>query len=48
MGKRIALWLTQEEERDVEKLRKQAKKDKRSLNSFCKIKLFNFKNEKTN
>jgi hypothetical protein len=40
MGKRIALWLTDEEAQDIEKLKQQAKKDKRSLNSFCKIKLF--------
>ena len=46
MGKRLALWLTEEEEIEVKKLRKDAEKDRRSLNSYCKNILFNFKNEK--
>lgn len=42
MGKRLALWLTEEEEKEVKKLRRLAEKDRRSLNSYCKKILFNF------
>jgi len=46
MGKRLALWLTDEEEKEVERLRKKAQEDRRSLSSYCKNILFNFRERK--
>lgn len=45
MGKRLALWLTENEVAKIEKLRKEAEKDRRSLNSYCKKILFNFEDK---
>lgn len=40
MGKRLSLWLSEEEEEKVEKYRKEAEKDRRSLGNYCKNILF--------
>ena len=44
MKDRLSLWLSEEEQKEIEKFRKEAKKESRSLGSYCKLKLF--KNKK--
>ena len=46
MGSRLALWLTDEEKKEIEKLRVKAKEQRRSLSNYCKKILFNFENDK--
>ena len=46
MSKRLALWLSTEEEKEIEKLRVKAKEQRRSLSNYCKKILFNVGNDK--
>ena len=40
MKDRLSLWLSEEEQKEIEKFRKEAEKQSRSLGSYIKLKIF--------
>ena len=40
MKNRLSLWLSEEEQKQIEKYKLEAKKESRSLGSYIKLKLF--------
>ena len=40
MGKPFSIWMSEEDEKELEKLKKKAKKEQRALSNYCKKILF--------